>query len=394
MKTKKQLSRRNGKKLKICFIPHSAPDYLGGVSLFFNNFINYMRSQKVDCEITWIYFGNKHRTYKKNGLACIEVPKSKLGVFTPFFEKLRFAKILRNNDYDVLTTGSGIWTTFYKKPKNQTLVHTFHGTVYTYYKNHLQKYNPFIRMFLYPYLILPYFGEFITKKADVIICVSEKVRRDVEALYGAQNDISVIRTGVDLKTFKPKNKNNARRKMGLEKNFLYGLYVGRGGYWTKGLDRVINLSKELYNKDKNYRLIVIGPEGNEVNEFLKEDFIISLKDVPREKMPDCYASSDMFFCLSRIEGGAPTLVVSEAMASGCLVVTSKSSEQEIINNKKNGLVIDEFGNRDAQTILDIFRNENMRKQIIKESLKEIRKLSLDSWGKKYMDAILPYGHNS
>jgi len=88
--------------------------------------------------------------------------------------------------------------------------------------------------------------------------------------------------------------------------------------------------------------------------------------------------------MSRYEGGAPTLVTSEAMGSGCLTICSKDSEQEIIQDGFNGLIISNFDKDDAKRILNNIGNKN----IIKNSLKTIQKLSLDKWANKYLKQIL------
>jgi len=376
------------RKIKICFIPHSSPDYLGGVSTFFKNLIEAIKREKINAEITWIYFGDSNKSYSQEGIKYIEVKHSKGGIFTSFIEKLRFVKILKGNNYDILNTGSGIWAQFYRKPKKQKLVHTFHGTIYNFYKNHLKEYNFFKRVLLLPYLVVPYFGEFITKKADKIICVSEKVRKDVGNLYGEKDNLEVIRTGVDIKRFKPGNRLLARKVLGLKRDFIYGLYVGRGGYWTKGLDRTIKFSEEVYKKNKNYRLLVVGPDKEKAGDLLDKEFVIYSRSVSRGRIRDYYNSADIFFCFSRIEGGAPTLVVSEAMASGCFIVCARSAEQEIIIDGKNGLVIRDFGKKGAERVLKIFNSKRKRERIIKGSLTKIKDLSLEKWGKRYLDFIL------
>jgi len=77
------------------------------------------------------------------------------------------------------------------------------------------------------------------------------VKRQVQKLYGKKKDIKVIRTGVDLKNFKVRNKNKIKEKLNLDLNKTYGLYVGGGGYWTKGLDRAIKLAGEINKINKN-----------------------------------------------------------------------------------------------------------------------------------------------
>src|SRR5690606_8885140 len=138
-----------------------------------------------------------------------------------------------------------------------------------------------------------------------------------------------------------------------------------GGYWTKGFDRAVKLGKEIYKLDKKFKLLVIGPDYKKVKHLLNEPFIIFLKDIPRGKMPLYYSASDIFFNMSRYEGGAPTLVTSEAMASGCLLVCSKDSEQEIVKDGENSLIISEFGKKDAKRVTDIFKNKKEKDKIIK-----------------------------
>lgn len=232
------------------------------------------------------------------------------------------------------------------------------------------------------------FGKIIerppVKKADKIVCVSNKVKNEIISLYGRRGNIEVIRTGVDLNLFKTRDKIKTRGELNLEKNGLYGLYVGRGGYWTKGFDRVINLSKELYKINQNYRLIVIGVDKNKVKQLVKDKFIILLSEISREKIPYYYDASDIFFCLSRYDGGAPTLVTSEAMASGCLVVCSKDAKQEVIENEKDGLIIGENYEKEAERILNNMKN---KERLSKSAQKLVKNISLDKWGRRYLTAL-------
>jgi glycosyltransferase involved in cell wall biosynthesis len=144
----------------------------------------------------------------------------------------------------------------------------------------------------------------------------------------------VLRTGVDLKDFKPRNKKWAQKKIKLDTNLRYALTIGRGGYWTKGVDRAVQLSEHIYKKDKNFRLLLVGFDYKKIKKIIKgkENFVIYYEKVDRKDIPYFYNSSDIYFCFSRYEGGAPTLTVAEAMASGCFVVCSKDSKQEIIKS--------------------------------------------------------------
>lgn len=357
----------------VCFITNSPPDYLGGVSIYHKNLLNYLKNKNLN--ITWAYLGEENRIYTESKINYIEIKKSIF--YLPGIENnFRIRKFLSRNYFDVVFCTGGFWTWFYLKPLSQKIIHVFHGTVYYFNKNHFKRFGLLKKLLLLPILTLSKSSENPHYESHKIICVSNKVKEQVKDLYG-EDKIDVIRTGVDLNEFKP------RYSIQKDKSVLYGLYVGGGGYYTKGLDRAIKLSEEIYKLNPKYRLLVIGPDENKVNDLIDKEFIIFLKDVPREKMKYYYNTTDIFFCMSRYEGGAPTLVLSEAMASGCMVVCSKDSEQEIIKDNINGLIISRFGEHSAKRILKNIGNQ----KLIKNSLNTIQKLSLKSWGDKFLKII-------
>lgn len=351
----------------VCFISHTPPNFLGGVSLYNKNLINYLKDN--DLKITWAYFGNEDKTYSEDRISYIEIKKSKFQVKI-LENNFKIHKFLKQNYFDVVFTTGGPWTKFYSKPAGQKLIHIFHGTVYYFYKNYLPRMGMFKKTLFYPFLKVSKSMETPHKDVDEIICVSNKVKKQVEELYSNQN-IKVIRTGVNINEFKPKDTKRSK---------LYGLYVGGGGYYTKGLDRAIRISKEMHRLDPNYRLIIIGPDITQVNDLINEEFVLFREHVPRDKMKYYYKLADIFLCMSRYEGGAPTLVVAEAMASGCLMVCAESAEQEIIKDNSNGLIIKDFDAKDAHRILVQQQNKNL----VVNSLKTIENLSLEKWGRQFM----------
>ena len=376
------------KKLKICFISTN-PTFLGGATMFLYNLIKYSKKIKHNAvEFTWIYQGKENKKYKKDKINFIEIKDTKFYLLNEFLFNFKILEFLKKNSYDIINSHTeGFWINFYKKKNNQKIIHTFHGNRYYFNKNHYGRLNLMQKGLLLILLGTNWIVDRPSKNVKKLICVSEKVKRQIEKLYGKKENIVVIRTGVDLKNFKQRNKNKIKEKLNFDKKKIYGLYVGRGGYWTKGLDRVIKISEGIYNLNKNYRLIVIGADLKKVGHLLNKKFILYIEQGKREMMPYYYNSADVFFCMSRYEGGAPTLVTSEAMASGCLVVCSKDSEQEIIEDKKNGLIIEEFGEKDAEKVLEILKDKKKKEEMIKNSIKTIKEISLETWGKKYSDVL-------
>jgi glycosyltransferase involved in cell wall biosynthesis len=378
------------KKNKICFVNLVNPNFLGGVSLYQKNLINNL--DKTKYEITWIYKSYKEERYSLDGVNYVGLKVKKILFIDDILFNYKVGEYLKKNYFDIINSHAmgGYWLKNYKRKNSQKLIHTYHGLAVPYYKVQLRKYN-LLKRILISSILLP-LGFFMDKppmdKADRIICVSNKVKKQVEKTYFKRKNIYVIRTGVELSKFKLISKKDSRKKINLEPEKIYGLYVGKGGYWIKGLDRAVKLSEELYKSNKNFRLIVLGSDYKKVKNLINKEFVIYLKEVDRDTISLYYSSSDFFFCLSRYEGGAPTLVVSEAMASGCLLICSEDSEQEILEDNYNSLVIKKFNEEGAKKIISVLNNDKLKRKLIKNSLESIKKISLKEWARQILDVFL------
>ncbi len=381
MKKKRSLQK------KICLVSGSSPSFLGGISLYQNNLIKYAKDKGLNIKFTWIYEGSNNSSYFRDGVEYVEVRVPRIFFIRDVLFGVKVSRFLNKRYFDIINSHAiwGYFLNIYKKRKNQLLVHTYHGVTYPYLKIQLKQFNIIKRAVLSFVLLFVYLIEYPPMtKSDKIICVSEKVKKQLQTLYHKNRTCLVVRTGVNLDIFKPLSKTKERSRLGLKNKHIYGLYVGRGGYWNKGLDRAIILSKELYKINKNYRLIVIGADKDKCFKYLKEKFVLYRGIVNRDKLPSYYSSADFFFSLSRYEGGAPTLALSEAVSSGCMTVCSKDMEPEILKNKKDCLIIGEYGSHQAREILNKNKNNIMKKS----ASKKIKGLSIDKWGKNYFGVLL------
>jgi glycosyltransferase involved in cell wall biosynthesis len=370
--------------MKICFATiNGSPDYLGGYSLYHKNLIQYIRSNNIDLDISWVYFGNKNRKYTgSDGVHYFEIKSANINPVAEIMRHLKLFKFFKQHNFDIINSVGGIWTYFYEKRHTQKIIHTYHGTIYYFNKTQLKRFNLIKRIVLSPILFLSKMLDRPHSQVDKIICVSDKVKSQVNSLFNNSYNIEVIRTGVDTNTFKPRDRIECRKKLGLDPNGIYGLYVGGGGYWGKGLDRAVSLSSDICEKIfENYELLVIGADYNKVKSLIEfEQCVNYLENIPRELMPLYFSAADIFFTVSRYEGGAPTMSTSEAMSSGCIIVCSKDAEQEIIKNNINGLIFSDFNN--ANRII-----KANKRTLVKNSLKTVSNYSLDKWGKKYLNAL-------
>lgn len=380
--------------MKICFVSAPNPTENGGIGIYVKNLVKILSKDKKN-EITLVYRGEKNKKRRKANVNYVEIkvpiPKKPSNtILREFYFNHRVKKFLEKNSFDIINSHAtwGYWMKNYKKSQTQKIIHTYHGVTRNFFKTHLRRFKG-IKKIIYGVSLI--YAKLVEKPpmkmADKIICVSEKVKAQLKELYGERKEMHVLRTGVDLKDFKIHDKNKAKKELNLNPKKDYGLYIGAGSGWNKGLDRAVKLSKEIYKLDKKYQLIVIGPDYNKIKELIKEEFVIFLKEVPRKDIPFYYNSSDIFLCMSRYEGGAPTLVVSEAMGSGTLVACSKSSEQEVIIDGKNGLVLNEFNHQDAKKVLRVLKDKSKKNKIIKEATKLVKGISLEKWTKKYFEIL-------
>jgi glycosyltransferase involved in cell wall biosynthesis len=374
---------------KICFVSGSSPEFLGGVSLYQKNLISYAKKKKLGYEFVWVYAGDVDREYKVGDLRCVEIKSMRYLLTREFSFSRRVRNFLEKNNFDVINTHAnwGYCLRGYKRKENQKLIHIYHGVTMPYMKIQFLRFG-FFRFLLYP--LLPFFYLIERppmEKADEIICVSEKVKRDLFRIYGDRKNVYVIRTGVDLGEFKNINKVLARKKLGLKSDLIYGLYSGRGGHWNKGLDRAVKLGREMVKINPDFRLVVIGADERKCRKYLNEDFVIYKGVIKRDELPLYYSACDFFFSLSRYEGGAPTLALSEAIACGCLTVCSKDMDAEILKDGKDCLVVDGFGAEEGKRIIDLVSDKKRAEQMKKSAKMKIKELDLDSWGKKFWGVV-------
>ncbi len=169
--------------------------------------------------------------------------------------------------------------------------------------------------------------------SDRIVSVSENTRTDVKKIYGvADEKLSVIRNGVDLELFKPKDRVAARSyvrsKFGVEQEYL--LYTGTLALPQKNLLRLVDAFDLLVKRGAQHRLVLAGGEGKDANLIRRRvldrgltERVVFTGYVDDEDLPYLYSAADVFCFPSLYEGfGLPVL---EAMACGCPVVTSATS---------------------------------------------------------------------
>ena len=170
------------------------------------------------------------------------------------------------------------------------------------------------------------------------------VKNDILENYKCPpENISVVYNGVDLKRFHPDNKKIyrklIRKKLGIPESSTLILFVG-SGFERKGLQFL--LESTAYLKNEDWRLLLMGK--GKFEKFMgyaptsKHSQIIAKE--PDPEIEKYYAAADIFILPSIYEPfGNANL---EALAAGLPVVTTRyCGAADIIDNKQNGLIVED-----------------------------------------------------
>lgn len=189
--------------------------------------------------------------------------------------------------------------------------------------------------------------------------------------YDYKKEVYVYPMGVDTELFsknKSKEKNTGNNDISL-------LFVG-GIIERKGIRLLIEAMPDIIKSSPSIKLQIIG-EGNlkpELERRVKELGIISnvifLGPIANAKLNSYYSSADVFVLPSYSEGFG--LVVTEAMSSECLTLTSDLPPiKDIIDNNINGFSLHKLDSENiSKSVLKILSLEEKEKKRVKENARE------------------------
>jgi glycosyltransferase involved in cell wall biosynthesis len=192
------------------------------------------------------------------------------------------------------------------------------------------------------------------KKADQIIAISEFTKSELIRLLNIDpKKITVIYQGVDHEVYKPIERNECKKVLGLHENDKHILVVS-SNLEHKRMDLAKKIFSRVSAHRKDIRLMKAG-----YSEILSGENIINLGWIPEEKMPILYNAADIFLHTSEYEGfGLPVL---EAMSCGTMVVANnRASIPEIMGDTGKILRMgaDQPGiDKIAETILETIDTE-------------------------------------
>ncbi len=228
------------------------------------------------------------------------------------------------------------------------------------------------------------------EKSKRIIAISRIVKKEILRYYGVPPEkIVVIHSGVNLQEFNPKNRGKYRRdirkKHGIGQDDIVLLFVG-WEFERKGLKQAIGALSKI--NGKKIKLLVVG-KGDEkkylgiAKELGVEGQVIFAGLTP--KVNQYYSVSDIFVFPTLYEPFG--LVITEAMASGLPVITSRlAGAAELIADGKDGFLLKDPRNVEelAEKIRTLAENKGLREKMGLAARKTAEKYSWDMVAEKTM----------
>ncbi len=211
--------------------------------------------------------------------------------------------------------------------------------------------------------------KFLYQKSDKIICVSNSLKKRLISINIDPKKLIVIPNGVDVSVFNPYNSSTFLDKYIIKKTPTKKvIFVGRLDP-QKGVEFLIRAIPHIISEYNKVHFFILGNGNLELKlknlvKILKiQSYVSFINMIPLDKMPEFYASADIF-CLPSLHEGFP-LSIAEALSMGLIIVASATEGiPEAIIDKKNGFLV-ETGN--VNSLVDkLLRSLRLNKEKVKE----------------------------
>lgn len=198
--------------------------------------------------------------------------------------------------------------------------------------------------------------------ADRYLAVSAFTRDAlIERGFPAER-IEVVPNGADTDLFSPADevtRAGLRAALGIPGDVFVLAYVGRKQA-AKGFVTFLQTLERLAARGLAVRGLCAGPipadtlreEGYAARERLREDLIrrgllVDLPALPHHQLVNVYRAADVLLFATRFKGEQHPLVLIEAMASGCAVITSRlAGIVETVTHREHALLMDDAADAD------------------------------------------------
>lgn len=210
-----------------------------------------------------------------------------------------------------------------------------------------------IRKFMPQPLIRPQL-RYALRNAARVFAVCDDLRQAALEAGAPPDRTEVVANGIDAEKFRPLDRDEARRALGIERERPVLISVG-GLVERKGFHRVIEVLPELRRRFPDILYLIVGGpsvEGN--NEALLRSLVAArgleeqvrfVGPQPHDQLYRWLSAADVFCLATSNEGWANVFL--EAMACGLPVVTTRvGGNPEVVSSEELGMLVP-FGDAEA-----------------------------------------------
>lgn len=363
------------KQYKIAIGSDAFPPTTDGISNVAQSYAEILN--KNDCEAVVITPKNPNQQDKKYPYEIFRYKswwfpsKEGYSIGWPFKESLSYDII--NKNFDLLHSHAPLATSYYfrlvNRKKRIPTVLTYH----TKYEYDIKKRVPtkwakdFARRFILNNI----------NSADEVWVTSNGSAESLRKL-GYTGDYVLMPNGCDMpkKDIDEKTVNEIKERHNIPENIPVFIYAGRM-IWYKNIKYVLEACRELKNKGRDFRLIMLGFGADETAIRLRykrlgiSDKIIWIgKLLDRELIQQYYAASDLLLFPSTFDTNG--LVVREAASCATpALLIENSCAAEGIENKVTGFLCEESTESIADTLSEIMNDKDLLKAVGKNAQNEI-----------------------
>ena len=226
----------------------------------------------------------------------------------------------------------------------------------------------------------------LVRNADSIICISENTKRDLLRFIDVDpKKVRVIYHGVDHELFKPRDKLEARRRLGLPLDRPIILNVGSEEP-RKNIPVLLKSFKKLLKGVSNALLVRVGERTAHMEKLIRNldlSNIVLYRRASLDEVALYYNAADLLCFPSYYEGfGNPPL---EAMASGLPVIAgNRTSIPEVVGDA--GILLDPFDvDGFAYWMHEVLSNEDLRTKLSEKGYRRSMNFSWEKCARETLD---------
>lgn len=222
---------------------------------------------------------------------------------------------------------------------------------------------------------LRFFQRFVSNQADRLIVPSKYFKEIVSRWVKDPSKVEVIYNGVTAEEVFD-SKDDLRKKLNLKLGEKVMVSVGRLVPW-KGFLELVEIMEGL----PYYQLVILGdgPEfknlENKVKELNLSSRVLLPGKVSRKEVFEYYKASDIFVLNTSWESFSFQVV--EAMLAGVPVVTTNVSNlSEIVENDKEGLIVEPNNEEQLVEAVKKLEDESLRQTLVRAAKEKAQNFSI------------------